>query len=74
MYLRGSLVGEMGVIGGRNGERATILLDINLKNKEAPELQEEISQATLASNSSGFKRQLHIDLQAKKCKATLYST
>lgn len=43
MYLRGNLVGEMGVIGGRNGERATILLDINLKNKEAPELQEEIS-------------------------------
>lgn len=28
MYLRGSLVGEKGVMGGRNGERATILLDI----------------------------------------------
>lgn len=74
MYLTGNLVDEMGVIEGMNGERATILLDINLKNKEVSELQEETSQATLASNSMVFKRQLHIDLQAKNCKATLYPT
>lgn len=74
MYLTGSLMGEMGVIEGMNGERATILLDINLKNKEVPELQEETSQATLASNSMVFKRQLRIDLQAKNSKATLYPT
>ena len=43
MHLGGSLVGEMGVIEVKNGERATILLDINLKNKEVPELQEETS-------------------------------
>lgn len=29
MNLRGSLVGEVEVIEGKNGERATILLDIN---------------------------------------------
>lgn len=43
MYLTGNLVDEMGVIEGMNGERATILLDINLKNKEVSELQEETS-------------------------------